>query len=64
MANIGHWSLYGYGLWSLRIKDNNEYIGRVGIIKPAMFSLYFFYFNKLFCMDVKWHVSSYIRGAN
>ena len=25
MANIGHWSLYGYGLWSLRIKDNNEY---------------------------------------
>ena len=37
MANIGHWSLYGYGLWSLRIKDNNEYIGRVGIIKPAMF---------------------------
>ena len=37
MANIGHWSLYGHGLWSLRIKDNNEYIGRVGIIKPAMF---------------------------
>ena len=37
MANIGHWSLYGYGLWSLRTKDNNEYIGRVGIIKPAMF---------------------------
>ena len=37
MANIGHWSLYGYGLWSLRTKDNNEYIGRVGIIKPTMF---------------------------
>ena len=37
MSNIGHWSLYGYGLWSLRIKESNEYIGRVGIIKPAMF---------------------------
>ena len=38
MANIGHWSLYGYGLWSVRIKDNDEYIGRVGIIKPDMFN--------------------------
>jgi len=38
MANIGHWSLYGHGLWSLRVKGNNEYIGRVGIIKPAMFN--------------------------
>ena len=37
MANIGHWSLYGHGLWSLRVKGTNEYIGRVGIIKPAMF---------------------------
>ena len=37
MSNIGHWSLYGHGLWSLRVKGTNEYIGRVGIIKPAMF---------------------------
>ena len=37
MANIGHWSLYGYGLWSIRIKDNKRFIGRVGIIKPIMF---------------------------
>lgn len=46
MANIGHWSLYGYGLWSLRIKENNKYIGRVGIIKPAMFNE----------PDLAWHV--------
>ena len=38
MANIGHWTLYGYGLWSVRIKKNNEFIGRVGIIKPLMFN--------------------------
>jgi RimJ/RimL family protein N-acetyltransferase len=38
MANIGHWSLFGYGLWSVRIKTNNKLIGRVGIINPPMFS--------------------------
>ena len=38
MANIGHWSLFGYGLWSVRIKNGGDFIGRVGIISPPMFS--------------------------
>lgn len=37
MANIGHWSLYGCGLWSVRTKNKNNFIGRVGIVRPAMF---------------------------
>ena len=38
MANIGHWSLYGYGLWSVRIKNNDKFIGRVGIINIPKFN--------------------------
>ena len=38
MANIGHWSAFGYGLWSVRIKTSGDFIGRVGIISPPMFS--------------------------
>ena len=37
MANIGHWALHKYGLWSVRLKQNKKFIGRVGIIKPPMF---------------------------
>lgn len=37
MANIGHWSLYGYGLWSIKLKKNNRIIGRVGLIRPKIF---------------------------
>ncbi len=37
MANIGHWSLYGYGLWSVKLKQDNQFIGRVGVIKPKIF---------------------------
>ena len=28
MANIGHWSLLGYGLWSVRIKNSDDFIGK------------------------------------
>ena len=38
IANIGHWSVFGYGLWSVRIKSSDDFIGRVGIISPPMFS--------------------------
>ena len=38
MSNIGHWSFFGYGLWSIRIKNSGDFIGRAGIINPPMFS--------------------------
>ena len=37
MANIGHWSLYKYGLWSVRLKNNKSFIGRVGLLEPSIF---------------------------
>ena len=52
MANIGHWSLFGYGLWSVRIKNSNDFIGRVGIINPPMFNE----------PDLAWHLFDGFEG--
>ncbi len=52
MANIGHWSLFGYGLWSVRIKNSGDFIGRVGIISPPMFSE----------PDLAWHLFDGFEG--
>ena len=52
MANIGHWSFFGYGLWSARIKNSGDFIGRVGIISPPMFSE----------PDLAWHLFDGFEG--
>jgi RimJ/RimL family protein N-acetyltransferase len=31
---LGHWALRGYGMWALELKDNGEFIGRVGLHHP------------------------------
>ncbi len=33
-ALLGHWSLRGYGYWSVDEKDTGEYLGRVGLWCP------------------------------
>ena len=52
MANLGHWSLFGYGLWSVRIKNSGDFIGRVGVINPPMFSE----------PDLAWHLFDGFEG--
>ncbi|PZQ96638.1 MAG: N-acetyltransferase [Cereibacter sphaeroides] len=32
LETIGHWALYGYGLWSLTRRDDGAFVGRVGIL--------------------------------
>ena len=36
MANIGHWHLHGFGLWTIKLKSNQQAIGRTGILNPSM----------------------------
>jgi RimJ/RimL family protein N-acetyltransferase len=31
---IGHWALRGYGMWAVELKENAEFIGRVGLHNP------------------------------
>ena len=37
MANI-ELVIVRYGLWSVRIKNSDDFIGKIGIISPPMFS--------------------------
>ncbi len=36
-AEVGSWSLLGYGSWAVDLRDSNTFIGQVGINKPANF---------------------------
>ncbi len=31
---LGHWSLRGYGMWAIEMKDTGEFVGRVGLHNP------------------------------
>lgn len=31
---LGHWSLRGYGMWAIELKDTGEFVGRVGLHNP------------------------------
>ncbi|MDR2011475.1 MAG: GNAT family N-acetyltransferase [Rhodanobacter sp.] len=31
---LGHWSLRGYGIWAVELKDTGEFVGRVGLHNP------------------------------
>ncbi len=31
LRNIGHWSAFQYGIFAVRLKDNGEYVGEVGL---------------------------------
>ena len=31
---LGHWSLRGYGMWAVELKDSGEFVGRVGLHRP------------------------------
>jgi RimJ/RimL family protein N-acetyltransferase len=31
---LGHWSLKGYGMWAVEVKETGEFAGRVGFLDP------------------------------
>jgi RimJ/RimL family protein N-acetyltransferase len=31
---LGHWSLRGYGMWAVELKDTGAFVGRVGLHNP------------------------------
>ncbi|MGH8171599.1 MAG: GNAT family N-acetyltransferase [Rhodanobacteraceae bacterium] len=31
---LGHWSLRGYGMWAVELKETGEFVGRVGLHRP------------------------------
>ncbi|MFO1508041.1 MAG: GNAT family N-acetyltransferase [Lysobacterales bacterium] len=31
---LGHWTLRGYGMWALELRDGGEFIGRAGLHNP------------------------------
>ncbi|HEY0178197.1 MAG TPA: GNAT family N-acetyltransferase [Dokdonella sp.] len=31
---LGHWSLRGYGMWAVELKDSGAFVGRVGLHNP------------------------------
>ncbi|MEX5636422.1 GNAT family N-acetyltransferase [Parafrankia sp. FMc2] len=32
---IGHWHLYGFGMWALELRESGEFIGRAGLYGPT-----------------------------
>ena len=31
---LGHWTLRGFGMWAVELKDSGEFVGRVGLHQP------------------------------
>jgi ribosomal-protein-alanine N-acetyltransferase len=31
---LGHWTLRGYGMWAVELRDSGEFVGRVGLHHP------------------------------
>lgn len=36
-ADVGQWPLLGFGAWAIEIRDNNQFIGQLGLNKPLHF---------------------------